>query len=198
MRFDVRSLRFAGLLFGIMLAAYAMSLPQFLDRFQDLYHPTKGSDLDKAQCKTCHDLDNGPPVRNVFGQRLESLINPSFEGTSRGGVSPDILIYVEKEDSDGDGYSNLEEIVAGTLPGDPKSHPSKHLTNLPHHQMSRHWNLLYIELSGALLGIGVLLAVVGKTGKQQSLEKAALGAVALGVLASVGTLLSWFLSNRHP
>jgi hypothetical protein len=35
------------------------------------------------------------------------------------------LSSIEKLDSDKDGVSNINEIKAGTLPGDPKSKPAK-------------------------------------------------------------------------
>ena len=195
---DLRVLRILSFCAGLTVCACAIAEPLFLDRFDHLYNPAKGSDLDKAQCKTCHDLRNGPPARNPFGARLESLINPAYTATDRGGVSRDILVFVENEDSDGDGYTNLEEIIAGTLPGDPKSHPAKHITNLPHHEMSRHWNSLYLELTGALFGIGILLTVAAKAGKQNSMKGVAIGAFALGALAAAGTVIEWLISNRHP
>jgi len=49
-----------------------------------------------------------PPIPNIWW--LENRIDPGYED------SPD-------RDPDGDGFTNLEEFLAGTNPNDPKSHP---------------------------------------------------------------------------
>jgi hypothetical protein len=191
-------LKLAFALFALILAAAGAAKPSFLDRFRALYNPSKTSSLFKAECKTCHDLDNGPPFRNVFGQRLEGLIGPDSDGTPNGGLTNDDLIFVENEDSDGDGYSNLEEIVSGTRPGDPVSHPKSHPTNLPKHVMSRKFKPLHFEVTGGLFLLSVLFGVAAKAAKNAYMGKIAVGSGALGILATVGTLVAWFFSNLHP
>lgn len=76
-------------------------------------------------CTMCHLAS--PPTRNSFGAALEALILP---GSARPlsnddflGALPAALHGVESADSDGDQYSNLEEILAGTLPGANESAP---------------------------------------------------------------------------
>ena len=182
--------------FGLMAACNAR--PLFLDRFNELYKPASGSILSKAECKACHDLEDGPPVLNPYGMRVQELIDRRYEGPPRGGVTHDIMVFVEKEDSDGDGYSNLEEIVSGTLPGDPKSHPSQHPTNLPKHEISRKFEPLHVNVSAGLLLLGVLLGGGGKAAKKAYMKKLGLGAWILGSLATLATGGAWFLSNRHP
>jgi len=76
-------------------------------------------------CTTCHST---PPARNDFGRDLEAELLP---GTPRPltnmmyeAALPDALRAVEALDSDGDGFDNLSEILAGTFPGDPASRPA--------------------------------------------------------------------------
>jgi hypothetical protein len=78
-------------------------------------------------CTYCH--DGSPPTRNAFGRALESLILP---GAMRPLPDPDFmqalpaaLHGVEQLDVDMDGYVDLDEITAGTLPADAASFPDK-------------------------------------------------------------------------
>ena len=183
----------------VVVGALAGASEIFFGRFQKFYNPDPNSDLAKATCRTCHSIENGPPIRNPYGSRLEGLINHDNDGTLNGGVTTDDMIYIENEDADGDGYTNLEEIVAGTLPGDPNSHPSSHPTNLPKHQMTRKFSPMYEKASGGLLLVGGLLAVGGKAAKKGYMKKLGGGIGILGVLAIIGTVADWwFLSNKHP
>lgn len=75
----------------------------------------------KPPCALCH---TSPPERNPYGAALAMSI-PS--GSSHGDFAtllPGALAAVEALDSDGDNVSNLEELLRGTWPGDPKSYPS--------------------------------------------------------------------------
>src|SRR5215472_5543892 len=78
-------------------------------------------------CTYCH--DGAPPTRNVYGKEIEALILP---GAPRPLSDPDFaaalpaaLHGVEQMDADMDGYINIDEITAGTLPADPTSYPDK-------------------------------------------------------------------------
>lgn len=68
---------------------------------------TGGTQLDN--CMTCHRWKSAK--KNAYGSDYEKA-GFAFEA-------------IEKHDSDGDGFSNIEEIDAGTFPGDPKSKPTK-------------------------------------------------------------------------
>ncbi len=77
-------------------------------------------------CTVCHTT---PPARNDFGRDVEAELlvgtpRPLTDMQYSGGL-PAALAAVENLDSDGDGYSNLAEIVAGTFPGDPMSRPAE-------------------------------------------------------------------------
>ncbi len=64
-----------------------------------------------VSCSTCH--TSSIPALNVYGAAYKS-----------NGRSAAALATIEPTDSDGDGYTNLQEINAGTNPGDASSHPS--------------------------------------------------------------------------
>lgn len=76
-------------------------------------------------CTYCH---TAPPLHNAFGAALEKhfpLSEPRpLEDRQFEIELLDALRAVEPEDSDGDGSSNLQEILAGTWPGDAKSAPA--------------------------------------------------------------------------
>lgn len=79
-----------------------------------------GTDLAKAMpCTVCHTAM--PPAKtnlNPYGADV---------GKAAAGKAVDakILQSIEKLDSDKDGFSNLDEIKAGTHPGNPASKPRK-------------------------------------------------------------------------
>lgn len=77
-------------------------------------------------CSTCH---MGPPVRNLYGQAVEAELLPGeprpLDDATFAAALPDALRAVEQADSDGDGASNLDEILGGTLPADPSSSPGE-------------------------------------------------------------------------
>jgi hypothetical protein len=86
-------------------ALSALALSSYLSTFNNQYG-TASTKLDT--CLLCHG-QNGPP-NNPFGAAFAAN-NHDFAA-------------IEQLDSDGDGYSNLEEITAGTFPGDPNDFPN--------------------------------------------------------------------------
>jgi hypothetical protein len=64
-----------------------------------------------ASCSTCH--TSSIPALNAYGAAYKN-----------NGRNASALATIEPTDSDGDGYTNLQEINAGTNPGDASSHPS--------------------------------------------------------------------------
>jgi uncharacterized membrane protein len=104
--------------FLLLIAATASEAkPKFLVVFNTYYKPDPSSAVGKAECAICHD---GPPKRNVYGKDLKKLLDASDNGE----LTADMLKQVESIDSDGDGWSNGDEIKQGFLPGDPSSHPN--------------------------------------------------------------------------
>ena len=94
--------------FGFLVSP-AESKPEYLSAFNSRYK-TSGSHLDT--CSTCH-ASSSPSQDNL---------NPY--GKDFGAANHDFGA-IEPKDSDGDGFSNIDEIKAGTFPGDPNENPNK-------------------------------------------------------------------------
>ncbi|MFQ5711716.1 MAG: thrombospondin type 3 repeat-containing protein [Candidatus Geothermarchaeales archaeon] len=86
----------------------------------------------KNYCTVCHTQSSGKGPLNRFGY--------DFAAHGRS------IDAIASADSDGDGFTNIEELEAGTFPGDPDSNPSTQKSEL---------NLELVILSG--LSIAVLL-----------------------------------------
>ncbi|HEV3364531.1 MAG TPA: thrombospondin type 3 repeat-containing protein [Acidimicrobiia bacterium] len=94
--------------FGLLVSP-AQSKPEYLSEFNSRYK-TGGSHLDT--CSTCHS-SSSPSAENL------NPYGADFAGANRD------FGAIEGKDSDGDGFSNLDEIKAGTFPGDPNENPGK-------------------------------------------------------------------------
>ena len=90
--------------------------PSFYKQFAATY-PNISQGLKDNKCAICH-VSNNDYARNPYGAALEGTL-------STNGNKPNFAV-VEALDSDGDGYTNIEEITAGTFPGDFNSHPDQH------------------------------------------------------------------------
>ena len=103
----------AGLL---LLTAAALATPNDLATFKQLYAPKDGTALAKAGCLTCH--AKMPPGKDM---------NPYGADLAKQGKTRAVAAFkaIENLDSDKDGFTNIQEIQAGTLPGDPASKPAK-------------------------------------------------------------------------
>lgn len=111
----------AGLLLLVSgVAAWAAAKAPDSVLFKNTYAPKEGTDLAKAMpCLVCH--SKMPPTKtelNPYGKDLSKAVAGKA-------LDEKILRSIEKLDSDKDGASNIVEIKAGTLPGDPKSKPKK-------------------------------------------------------------------------
>jgi len=99
-------------------AQEAASKPEFLKTFEKKYPEASGSRIDA--CILCHveNPDTGTSKWNPFGSEFKTV----------GGFAA-----MESQDSDGDGFSNIEEIHALTFPGNASDHPmvTNHTTTAP-------------------------------------------------------------------
>src|SRR5262245_25868534 len=84
----------------------AHALPAYLTSFEQRYPAAVGSRIDA--CGLCHTA--AIPELNPYGM--------AFQGSGHD------FAAIEAEDSDGDGFSNLAEIMALTFPGDPADTPA--------------------------------------------------------------------------
>ena len=73
-------------------------------------------------CSTCHVSEN-PPSWNAFGLDLGALLDDDLDDAGYAAALPGALEAVAGKDSDGDGFDNIDELNAGSLPGDAESKP---------------------------------------------------------------------------
>jgi hypothetical protein len=85
----------------------------------------KNAAANKAGCQLCHLQAFGGAGWNGFGQALKNQM------ASSSGVNQALFDLLKKNaDSDKDGFKDVLEVVAGTLPGDAKSKPTAKATDL--------------------------------------------------------------------
>lgn len=93
--------------------------------FCDLYPDAPACATSTPECAFCH---TAPPALNPFGQSLSGALLPDesrpLSDAAYADGLPFALADVEPLDSDGDGFTNLEEFIAGSFPGDPNSVPA--------------------------------------------------------------------------
>ncbi len=97
------------------LAAMTTAKVAFVKDFDSTYGVKKTSALGVAKCAVCH---IGKTAKlNLYGKDLQAAMKKEGAKVLTGSV----LKKVEGLDSDKDEKTNLDEIRADTLPGDPKS-----------------------------------------------------------------------------
>lgn len=69
------------------------------------------------ECAMCH-VSTFPPAWNAYGLAIQAALDRQISFDQ---ALPGALASVESLDSDSDGYTNMQEIRAGTLPGDSGS-----------------------------------------------------------------------------
>lgn len=186
----------------MFLAAVCPAKPQFLIVFNNTYHPDQSSPLGEAKCGICHTT---PPHRNPYGKDLKKLVDGSPDGM----LTSAMLKAVEGLDSDGDGYTNGEEIAQGFLPGDPSNHPSKHggmpksfgssraeSPLIPSHA----YHPAFVHFPIALFLFAVLLEYLGIRRKDSALGTAAVwnlhGALASMAIVVPTGIAAWLLGGH--
>ena len=109
---------------GFVAPHEAAAMPQAVAAFCAVYPDAKACVSGAVPCAMCHTT---PPQRNAYGAALSMRIAP---GQPRP-LTPDVFLaglrdalkVAEHEDADGDGITNIAEILAGTFPGDAASFP---------------------------------------------------------------------------
>lgn len=95
------------------VAAAAFALPKDQTLFKETYAPKDGTALASAGCLVCH--AKMPPTKELNPYGRDYLGKKTRDAAA--------LKAIERLDSDKDGFNNITEIKAGTLPGDPASKP---------------------------------------------------------------------------
>jgi len=104
-----------GLTLGLSFlgAGTAQAVSSFLNTFNSVYG-TSGTALDS--CFTCHTAINGTSFNSFGADFHDDLGNAGFDAATA-------LHDIEPLDSDGDSFTNIQEITARTLPGDANDFP---------------------------------------------------------------------------
>jgi hypothetical protein len=100
----MKNLNFAFVVALFAFPSLALATPGVMSSFKKAYPTTKLV----VNCKVCH--DGAPPRLNPYGSELVKA-QMNFQS-------------IEGLDSDGDGFTNIAEINAGTNPGDKNSFPA--------------------------------------------------------------------------
>lgn len=101
------------------MATVAMAMPTFIKDFQSFYKIDGKNALMKESCNICH-VSKTSFKFNVFGQDIKKI----WGELKVKKFNADVAKKLDDLDSDKDGVKNVEEIKAGTLPGDDKSKPA--------------------------------------------------------------------------
>ena len=171
------------LTFAILISCLALSVsakPEFLKLFKEVYRKPD------TTCLMCH---SKPPERNLYGKAIEAAIDKAKVTELNG----DILRSVEKLDSDGDGFTNGDEIKAGTFPGNQASKPvpsdggsvkpaSGDL--IPKHTF--HPAIVHFPI--ALLAIAALLELIYRRRSDEIYHKASVINLTIGLISAAGAI----------
>ena len=97
----------------LALAGSAWARPEAPAAFCGVYPDAPACIAGSVSCSTCHVL-SGPPAHNPYGADLGEARDPALPF---GDDLDRALADIEDLDSDGDGATNLDELLAGTEPG---------------------------------------------------------------------------------
>jgi len=99
----------------------AYALPQYFSVVKTTYAVKAGGIIDAKNCGLCHVDPAGGGAVNPYGKDVKSFLKAAKTQT----LTPAGLHSIDSLDSDGDGFANVDEYKADTLPGDATSHPNK-------------------------------------------------------------------------
>lgn len=96
-------------------------------------------------CRLCHVPGEVKPdedkPRNAFGESLEAAAE-RLEKDGKPAEIPDRFTLIENDDADGDGISNLIEVLAGSFPGDAVAMPNDNELKLVEKALNRYRKFL--------------------------------------------------------
>ena len=107
-----------------LVAVFGAARPAWatLENFKNFKQAYPGKDAKAYSCKICHlNAIGKKEEHNAYGTALQTLKGEGLAKT----LTLDDYRAIEKDDADNDGVSNLDEINAGTAPGDPASVPQQ-------------------------------------------------------------------------
>ncbi len=105
-------MRAAALLVLVGLLAPALARPGIKAAVEKAFY------LKIPSCTYCHVSPSGGAPWNPFGRALRAELYGNTDP-----VAALKALLAKNKDSDGDGYTDLMEVFAGSWPGDPKKHP---------------------------------------------------------------------------
>jgi len=112
----------------LVVSAMAQAFPGFLSVTKETYGIAKDSTIDKAHCGLCHVATTKGGALNPFGSDVAKILKDNQTHK----LTKELLAKIEALDSDQDGVSNINEIKADTLPGDPNSTPPLKSVQISH------------------------------------------------------------------
>jgi hypothetical protein len=105
----------------LLFAPSAFAKPGYRLAAQEQYRLLEKNGKGEIQCTYCHTNPNGGAGWNKFGQQLKDL----YFGDARKNVADMLFLALRaNKDSDEDGFTDVLEVVAKTLPGDATSKPT--------------------------------------------------------------------------
>jgi hypothetical protein len=110
---------------GAVIALPAFAKPIGPSLFCENYPDAPACLAGAPACTYCH--EGAPPARNAYGRTIEAALLPGApRPLSDADYAANLIAALEaagSADGDGDGFINIDEITAGTYPGDDRSFP---------------------------------------------------------------------------
>jgi hypothetical protein len=112
----------------IATTSFALARPVFHQKMIEQFHLEKSLTSINAGCQYCHSRPEGGLGMNPFGIALDRRLpnDPELEDVAK-------ALYAQlqaRQDTDKDGFDDVLEVVAGTLPGNEKSKPPQSSASL--------------------------------------------------------------------
>jgi uncharacterized membrane protein len=112
---------FSGVVCFCICPGVAQAFPQFLPIVKKTYAVKAGGAIDAKRCGVCHADPAGGGAVNPYGKEVKTFLKLAATNT----LTPELLHSMDTKDPDGDGFANIDEFKADTLPGDATSHSAK-------------------------------------------------------------------------